>query len=128
MAKEALQTADAVVDQVDDDSVVLITSRGQVIRQIDEDDLSCDIILRYQAMAAKAFKQVKGEREILVNQFMTASQWLMMQLFTVDHQPLTINHLTGKPSENPECIGFKAIAKMNAIANNLVSEMPEGKD
>jgi hypothetical protein len=122
--------ADAVVDQVEDESVVAITKDGRVIRQIDEDELNCDIILRYQAMAAKAFKQTKGgDREIHTAHFVTASQWLMMQLFTVDHQPLKIDHVTGSPKSNPECLGLMVIAKLNQLANALVTELPtEGKD
>lgn len=122
--------ATAVVDQVDDDSVVAVTKDGRVVRKIDEDDLNADIILRYQAMAAKAFKQGKGgDREIHTAHFVTAAQWLMMQLFTVDHQPMKIDHLTGSPKNNPDCLGLKAIAKLNQIANALVTELPtEGKD
>ncbi|MEM6866993.1 MAG: hypothetical protein AAF528_01220 [Cyanobacteria bacterium P01_C01_bin.121] len=128
---DAAIAVDAVVDDVTkDDSVVTVGAHGLVIRQISEDDLNCDIVLRYQAMAAKAFKQSKGgDREILAQPFVTSLQWLMMQLFTVNHQPLTIDHLTGKPKSNPKCVGLRAIALMNKIAQDLVTELPvEGKD
>ena len=120
------ESADAVVDEVKDPSVVAIAKDGRIVRQIDDDELEAELILRYQAMAAKAFKQGKGgEREILTHHFITASQWLMMQLFTVDHQPLKIDHLTGKPSQNAQCLGLKITSKLVRISNELIAEMPQ---
>lgn len=119
----------ATLDPWADPATVAVTKDGRVIKQVDEDDLDAEIILKYQAMAAKAFRQKKGgDREIVIPQFVTASQWMMMQLFTVDGQPLAINHLSGKPSTNPQCLGLMVIAKLSVIATNLISEIPQGKD
>ena len=119
----------ATLDPWADPTTVAVTRDGRVVKQIDEDELDAEIVLRYQTMAAKAFRQKKGgDREILAPAFITASQWLMMQLFTVDGKPLSIDNLTGKPSSNPDCLGLLVIAKLNAIATQLVSDLPEGKD
>ena len=118
----------AYIDEVDDPSVVAIAKDGRIVRQIDEDEIDAEVIFRYQAMAAKSFRQSKsGEREIVVNHFATATQYLILNLFTVDGQPITIDHLTGRPSQNPTSLGLSIVSRLATIATEQVSGTPQGK-
>ncbi|HEY9648906.1 MAG TPA: hypothetical protein V6C88_21175 [Chroococcidiopsis sp.] len=84
---------------------------GRVVTAIDEDDLPSDLFFTVQEKAAS-------------NSLANVQRWLMMRLFLVDGQPLTLEHLTEKP---PIGIGLRAVGVLNKHTNALISGTPDPK-
>ncbi|MBD2261374.1 hypothetical protein [Pseudanabaena sp. FACHB-2040] len=91
---------------------------GRPIYQISEEDLDADAYFQFQRMATQNKKNPDE-----------AMRWLMIRLFTLgDCDRMTLDHISGKPSQNPQCIGFKALAILGTLTGQFVSGMPSGKD
>ncbi|HEY9645689.1 MAG TPA: hypothetical protein V6C88_04925 [Chroococcidiopsis sp.] len=97
----------------DEANIVFTTKNGRTISQIDEDELDTDIYFQFQAMSVKS----KSRPE-------ESMRWLILKLFLIDGNPLTIDHLTEKP---PIGIGFKAANRLGNITAALLKELPSPK-
>ncbi|HEY9737555.1 MAG TPA: hypothetical protein V6D06_14775 [Trichocoleus sp.] len=92
---------------------------GRPLYQVDEEDLDADVFFQFQRMASQNRKNPDE-----------AMRWLLLRLFTIgeNRDRMTLDHIGGKPSQNPLCIGFRALAKLSTITGEFVSGMPTGKD
>ncbi|MDX2215522.1 MAG: hypothetical protein SFY66_19820 [Oculatellaceae cyanobacterium bins.114] len=98
----------------DADAAVLTLKDGRTIEQIDEEELDGDLYFRFQRESVK-HKNAPDE----------AMKWLMMRLFTVGGEPLTIDHLTEKPSQGG--LGFRAVASLGNLAGEFIQGLPNPK-
>lgn len=98
---------------------VAYAADGRPIYQVSEEDLDADTYFTFQRMAAQNKKSPEE-----------AMKWLMLRLFTVGEgcDRMTVEHISGKPSQNPLCIGFRALAQLGTLTGEFVSGMPTGKD
>ncbi len=94
---------------------VLTLKDGRSIRQVDEEELDGDLFFRFQRISVKFGKEKIDE----------SIKWLVMQLFTIDGDPLTVDHLTEKPSAGG--LGFRVVAQLCKIASEFVEGLPNPK-
>lgn len=114
MTAKTLENGSASAVQTTQDHLFICTLRdGRVVTQVDEDDLSTDVYFRFQKISV----QHKNNPE-------EAMRWLMVRLFLVDGQPLTIDHLSEKP---PVGVGFRVAALLGNITAKFLGGLPSPK-
>lgn len=90
---------------------------GRSIYMRPEEDISTDAIIAAQA------RGIKGKNVDLK----LIAQLQAIALFTVDGEPLTIDMLTKKPSENSAAIGWRAMLLLQQKSNEFNDGIPSGK-
>lgn len=124
----AAEPVTTTLDPWTDPATVAVTKDGRVIRQIDEDELDAQLPLQYSTKVAKSVRHQGQKKEIQDHAFLAASEWLILQLFTIDGNPLTIDHITGKHSQNPDSVGPYITGILSTLSQKIIGGTPEGKD